>query len=158
MFHMGKGEMRTWSGRENRKLWCGESFGPYATMTTYQQLQTPTTIQSGLQTKKRRNRQRNSLKDSSRPLRRRGHPIPTPNYAKGELFTGILAEGKMVLDIRKENVYNQSAEQRMQIIKHKFKKVQDMHHCLIEAVGEMQGKDVILDCVWNNPEDSWYSR
>jgi len=81
-----------------------------------------------------------------------------PNYAKGESFVDILAEAKTDLEIRKAKVYSQSAAQRKKRNALKFKKVQDIHFCLVEAVGEMDGKDIILDCVWNNPDDSWYNK
>jgi hypothetical protein len=81
-----------------------------------------------------------------------------PNYAKGGSFVDILAEAKKDIEIRKIKVYSQSVAQRKQRNALKFKKVQDIHFCLVEAVGEMDGKDTILDCVWNNPDDSWYNK
>jgi hypothetical protein len=81
-----------------------------------------------------------------------------PNYAKGGSFVDILAEAKKDIEIRKIKVYSQSVAQRKQRNALKFKKVQDIHFCLVEAVGEMDGKNTILDCVWNNPDDSWYNK
>jgi len=81
-----------------------------------------------------------------------------PNYAKGGSFVDILAEAKTDLEIRKTKVNSQNAAQRKQRNALKFKKVQDIHFCLVKAVGEMNGKNTILDCVWNNPDDSWYNK
>eukprot|EP00979_Chaetoceros_neogracilis_P018996 scaffold11593_cov164-Chaetoceros_neogracile.AAC.1 len=54
--------------------------------------------------------------------------------------------------------YAKGDPQRKQRNALKFKKVQDIHLCLVKAVGEMNGKNTILDCVWNNPDDSWYNK
>jgi hypothetical protein len=81
-----------------------------------------------------------------------------PNYAKGGSFVDILAEAKKDIELRKIKVYSQSVALRKQRNALKFKKVQDIHFCLVEAVGEMDGKDTILDCIWNNPDDSWYDK
>ena len=165
--------MRNWSLSENRKLYnnfCGplvpaipfteratrEFVGPYVTMMTYQQLHSTYYASRWApdeEKKKSAQRLADGLKQAFETQR-----SSDPNYAKGELFAGILAEAKIDLEIRNESAYNQSAEQRKQRNKHKFNKVQHIHQCLVEAVGEMEGKDTILDCVWNNPNDSWYSR
>jgi hypothetical protein len=80
-----------------------------------------------------------------------------PNLVLGETFVDILAEAKQDLAIRKENKGNQYHNQRKIRNTQKFQKVQQIHKCLVEAVGDMDDKDTILACTWRNPDTSYYS-
>ena len=92
-----------------------------------------------------------------------------PNFSSGEMIVDHFAEAKRDLAIHKENQAHDlailQANQASQYHKQrkirntqKFQNVKNIHKCLVEAVGEMDGKDTILACTWNDPDTSYYSK
>ena len=174
MFYSFKGELSNWAYERNRALFNGfhayrvpveplvegtteEHVGPYVGMKTYQQLHSTYSVSRYHPSEETKIQAKEDLAEGLKEVFET-QMSTDPNLVLGETFVDILAEAKQDLAIRKENKGNQYHNQRKIRNTQKFQKVQQIHKCLVEAVGDMDDKDTILACTWRDPDTSYYSR
>ena len=122
-----------------------EHVGPYVGMKTYQQLHSTYHVPRYNPSEEKKEQAKQDLAEGLKEAFETQRSSD-PNFSLGETFVDILAEAKQDLAIRKENQGNQYHKQRKIRNTQKYQKVQEIHKCLVEAVGEMDDKDTILAC------------